>query len=113
MSSFKISEELSVYHFEEMAPIQAKDFPFDINWKIVFENSLDFYHVAHAHASTVGAHVRNAPTFETLGNHNLQTLFIAPYHGVLSSTIALLEEGSLRRARNKAFISTLSFPMLF
>ena len=74
-----ILEEISAYRLCEMSPIQARDFSFSINWKIVLENSLDFYHVSHAHASTVGAHVQQSPTFEELGLHNLQTLFIAPY----------------------------------
>ena len=74
-----ILKDISAYKLAEMQPIEARDFSFSINWKIVLENALDFYHVSHAHASTVGAHVRQPPTFEDLGRHNLQTLFIAPY----------------------------------
>jgi phenylpropionate dioxygenase-like ring-hydroxylating dioxygenase large terminal subunit len=70
---------LEVYRFEEFSPVEARDFVFPVNWKIVLENALDFYHVAFAHSSTVSAHVQNAPTFERLGPHNVQSLFIAPY----------------------------------
>ena len=70
---------IEAYRFEEFHPVEARDFHFSINWKIVLENSLDFYHVAFAHSSTVNAHVKNEPTFEKLGKHNLQSLFIAPY----------------------------------
>jgi len=74
-----IFTDLEGYRFEEFSPVEARDFRFPVNWKIVMENSLDFYHVAFAHSSSVNAHVNNGPSFETLGRHNLQSLFIAPY----------------------------------
>lgn len=75
----KILQHVEAYRFAEFEPVEARDFVFPINWKIVLENSLDFYHVAFAHSSTVSAHVKQGPTFERLGKHNLQSLFIAPY----------------------------------
>ena len=74
-----IFHALEGYQFTEFYPVEARDFTFKVNWKIVLENSLDYYHVAFAHSSTVNAHVDMGPTFETLGRHNLQSLFIAPY----------------------------------
>ena len=74
-----IFSDLKAYRFEEFSPVESRDFVFPVNWKIVLENSLDFYHVAFAHSSTVNAHVKQGPTFERLGFHNLQSLFIAPY----------------------------------
>ena len=75
----RICSDLQAYHLEEMTALQACDFTFDANWKIALENALDYYHVPTVHQSTVNAHVRNQPTFRPLGNHNLQTLHIAPY----------------------------------
>ena len=74
-----IFSDLEAYRFEEFSPVESRDFVFPVNWKVVLENSLDFYHVAFAHSSTVSAHVKHGPTFEKIGRHNLQSLFIAPY----------------------------------
>ena len=74
-----LDHRLNKYKIEEMFPVEARDFDFSVNWKISLENSLDFYHVSTVHSKTVGAHVEHLPSFEDLGWHNLQTLFIAPY----------------------------------
>ena len=72
----KVFTDLEGYRFGEFTPVEGRDFTFPVNWKIVLENSLDFYHVAFAHSSSVNAHVTRGPSFETLGRHNLQSLFI-------------------------------------
>ena len=75
----ELDQRLGKYQLEEMIPVEARDFTFPVNWKISLENSLDFYHVSTVHSKTVGAHVEHLPSFDDLGWHNLQTLFIAPY----------------------------------
>ena len=52
-----ITSSISHYQLEEMEPIEARDFEFDVNWKIALENALDYYHVSSVHPQTVGAHV--------------------------------------------------------
>lgn len=75
----QLEPRLNKYQLEQMVPVEARDFHFPVNWKISLENSLDFYHVSTVHSKTVGAHVEHLPSFDDLGWHNLQTLFIAPY----------------------------------
>ena len=74
-----LSEHFTPYKLEEFEPIEASDYEFPANWKIVLENALDYYHVPTAHKSTVNAHVEIQPTYEELQQHNLQTIHIAPY----------------------------------
>ena len=72
-------EHFTPYKLEEFEPIEASDYEFPANWKIVLENALDYYHVPTAHKKTVNAHVEIQPTYEELEQHNLQTVHIAPY----------------------------------
>ena len=75
----ELERRLDKYQLAQMKPIEARDFEFDVNWKISLENSLDFYHVTRVHPKTVGAHIDNLPLYENIDLHCLQTLHIAPY----------------------------------
>jgi choline monooxygenase len=75
----RIHSVLVSYQLGQMVPIQTREFRFPVNWKVALENALDYYHVPKVHGSTVGAHVQKLPTFDSIGDHSLQTLHIAPY----------------------------------
>lgn len=68
-----IPDRLQPYALEQMRPIQVADWELPVNWKVVLEQAIDFYHVPTVHRALV-PHIASEPEMLTFGAHNLQTL---------------------------------------
>ncbi len=65
-----LSEELASYGFEGYHPFQVTRIPAAMNWKLLYDTFLEFYHASFTHAATL-RHLMapNLVHFEALGPH--------------------------------------------
>jgi phenylpropionate dioxygenase-like ring-hydroxylating dioxygenase large terminal subunit len=74
-----IDVELAPYRLEEMRSIEHRAFRVPVNWKLMLENALDFYHIERVHQRSVSNHIDSRPELAIMGDHSRQNLPIAPY----------------------------------